>query len=964
MNEFNINLVGKQENIKKEEILNNFDFNYLPINNLPISYFPIKDPSISDEIKNKDLSTENTADFINDIDTTKKILTFTSNNSFQITKDIYVDMLLVGGGGGGGNNNITITGTGNNINITSDNSNYSYALFRNNGTFIIDSALKADVLIVGGGGGGSYGGGGGGGVLYGSNITIPSGSYDIIIGAGGISRTNGKPTTAFGATCYGGGFGGYFNNYTVNGGTGGSGGGAGASGNLEHIDNNVIGNVLPPIKGTILADAIYYGNNGGLGGGEPLQVYNASGGNIIGGGGGGGGNNGSDSINYRGGNGGDGVLIKITGDNYYWGGGGGGFSSINNGGNGGKGGGGGGKGVTGGGSGGTNALNNGINASTSVNGNGGANTGGGGGGSDGYNGGYGGSGVVIIRYKSVGNGGGGGGGEVKYLKEYKLKKGIYDINIGNGGILNTIGQSTYLNKNNIKFIEAIGGNYGNGLIGGAPIKYHYGKGADTNILTDNSTLGELIDIDGTEKYYGNGGLKSTTTNTRTGDKFLDGKNGDGGNENGYNGIFILKYKDNDINFIKKYTSLTPSINITGSGFTIQPTNDNSNYKLIIFRSSDKTTILTINKNITCDILLVGGGGAGAKGGVFGGGGGGAGSVIYLVNEILRPNTYKINIGIGGIENSNQEITYEKFGKSTFIYTDGDIYYCATGGGYGAEGGHIGFSGGSSGGSSGGQVTKSKPVLREITNEFIFGNKPTGAYGNIGGGGSSYGNRNEYNYAGGGGGGANNAGGDGSNNKDGLGIAGNGGNGKEINITGTNIYYGGGGGGGCASSALSAGLGGSGGGGAGSKGATPATSGEPNTGSGGGGGGFEGNNSGNSGAGGSGIIIIRVKKEDLEGGLSRDEMNKLIDKDTRIIKDVKDEFRKKMILIDSNEMPYNKFSIFPLTILILFIWIFIFLFLLKFVHHYFTSIYLYILICIIIFLLLFGSMWFLYSNNDL
>ena len=84
----------------------------------------------------------------------------------------------------------------------------------------------------------------------------------------------------------------------------------------------------------------------------------------------------------------------------------------------------------------------------------------------------------------------------------------------------------------------------------------------------------------------------------------------------------------------------------------------------------------------------------------------------------------------------------------------------------------------------------------------------------------------------------------------------------------------------------------------------------------------------------------------------------------IINDIKNEFRKKVKLFEDKDIPYNKFSIFPLVILIIIFWIVIFLFLLKFVHHYFAYIYIYILLFIIIFLLLFGSLWFLYSNNDL
>jgi uncharacterized spore protein YtfJ len=197
-------------------------------------------------------------------------------------------------------------------------------------------------------------------------------------------------------------------------------------------------------------------------------------------------------------------------------------------------------------------------------------------------------------------------------------------------------------------------------------------------------------------------------------------------------------------------------------------------------------------------------------------------------------------------------------------------------------------------------------------------------------------------------------------------AGNGGIGFESLISGTSKFYGGGGGGGANSwhggydSGGIHGSGGNGGGGNGASHNSPSTAGTPNTG-GGGGGGFghsvRSDNIFRGSAGGSGIVIIKIHNNDKE-------LKKKLDKDTKIINEIKDEFRKKLKNFVSDELPYNKFSMFPLVILILIFWIFIFLFLLKFVHHYFANIYLYILISILIFLLLFGSLWFLYSNNDL
>ena len=150
MNEFNINLVGKEENIKKEEILKNFDFNYLPINNLPISYFPFNNPELSNELKIKDIDSISGLRS-DDFGSTNKILTLTTNNAFKITKDINVDLLLVGGGGGG-------AGGGK---ITNDKDQYLYM----------------------------GGGGGGGEVIYLKDYKLKKGIYDINIGTGGTGGT-------------------------------------------------------------------------------------------------------------------------------------------------------------------------------------------------------------------------------------------------------------------------------------------------------------------------------------------------------------------------------------------------------------------------------------------------------------------------------------------------------------------------------------------------------------------------------------------------------------------------------------------------------------------------------------------------------------------------------------------------------------------------------------------------------
>lgn len=232
-----------------------------------------------------------------------------------------------------------------------------------------------EYLIVGGGGGGGSsnsvgggGGGGGGGFLTGSTDVL-SGSYSIVVGAGGVGDTVGGNSSALSLTSIGGGKGGYAGNSpTVPlavGGTGGSGGGGGATDDVGGI------------SGAAGSGTVGQGKNGGTG-----SAQNNSG--TAGGGGGGAfavGGNGP----FSSGVGGDGInsSIRGTGSITYGGGGGGGTR------------GGGGIGQLGGlGGGGSGGRNGGLGAQ-----NGTTNLGGGGGGSGGGSVvGNGGDGVVIIRY--------------------------------------------------------------------------------------------------------------------------------------------------------------------------------------------------------------------------------------------------------------------------------------------------------------------------------------------------------------------------------------------------------------------------------------------------------------------------------------------------------------------------------------------------------------------------------------
>lgn len=221
------------------------------------------------------------------------------------------------------------------------------------------------VIIGGGGGGGcsydSHGGGGGaGGYIEKTSISVTETTYNIVIGAGGLSAQkkgdvqgeDGSATTAFGYTANGGGGGGSSRlNSTANDGrNGGCGGGA------DGYDSGDTGT----------AGTGNQGGDGGVGYGSSTIASRS------GGGGGGAGGNGTNGTSSTGGNGGVGISSSITG------------TSVE------RAGGGAGAGTTGG-----SASGGGGAKNTS----GTANTGGGAGGCPTENlGTTGGSGVVIIRF--------------------------------------------------------------------------------------------------------------------------------------------------------------------------------------------------------------------------------------------------------------------------------------------------------------------------------------------------------------------------------------------------------------------------------------------------------------------------------------------------------------------------------------------------------------------------------------
>lgn len=237
------------------------------------------------------------------------------------------------------------------------------------------------------------------------------------------------------------------------------------------------------------------------------------------------------------------------------------------------------------------------------------------------------------------------------------------------------------------------------------------------------------------------------------------------------------------------------------------------YNVHTFYSSDYFAITNKEPKVV-EALIVGGGGAG---GPSTGGGGGAGGVVYG-EVLLHAGTYPIVIGAGGVDGTISTYGDGQPSKAFGITAFGGGKGGATEASSVTENAHSGGSGG------GGQAYTS---ANTGVGSGTLGQGHAGGVGNPGG-------------SSGGGGGAGEAGG--------TSALSDGGDGVEIDISGTPTYYGGGGGG--AISGIG-GLGGGGNGGASSGSAVPGT---PNTGGGGGGGWRHDEDSGREG--GSGIVIVR------------------------------------------------------------------------------------------------------------
>ena len=685
---------------------------------------------------------------------------------------------------------------------TTDNTGFGQTAY----SITLPENYSYDVLMVGGGGGGGGdlgAGGGGGAVLYGSNIRIPTGTYNIKVGNGGNGTgQNGYNTEAFNSVCFGGG--GAANIGAMNGNDGGSGAG-GKSGTVGSA-----GEVIPSIKGALLQTAITFGNKGGAG------VISGSSFQSAGGGGAGGvGNAGTTPpATAVSANGGSGIQLNITGAALFWGAGGGGAANSMIGGNGGNGGGGAGT-RSGTGSGDSSVGGNAYSTAVGMNAAFGSGSGGGGGSANFQsNGGNGGAGIIIIRYRPLINIS--GTPEMQLVIGDRIEAGASNYKLGNYNGKFQIKTTT----SNIDTTSLIIESLGNVGIGTSIItsKLHLYDSQQNAILTlqDNTSIPTLMPPTSITPTVVGGATSSITPSA--------------------------------IGLYDKIVSCEYSSDSTGL-------------------TGQTQYIFTASEDISADILVVGGGGGGGCFGGGGGGGQVLLTTNYIISSGNQVIINVGKGGTGGVAGTVSPAVAPANGQNGFdtsITIAGSTFTAKGGGGGGTSNIDsktlVGSDGGSGGGSSSGILTPASLGGISTKNTYLnwksFGNKGgIGSYKPTSGA--------TANHFGGGGGGAGYNGGTAIYSASTTGIAGSGGEGINLSsIFGTSFGETGnfgGGGGGMLFGSGTVGSGGLGGGGRGGTGvSSTGTAGTVRTGGGGGGG------SGIGGGGGTGVVIIRYRQRNQEG----------------------------------------------------------------------------------------------------
>jgi hypothetical protein len=211
----------------------------------------------------------------------------------------------------------------------------------------------------------------------------------------------------------------------------------------------------------------------------------------------------------------------------------------------------------------------------------------------------------------------------------------------------------------------------------------------------------------------------------------------------------------------------------------------STYKVHTFNNSGTFTLSSVPAGATFDILMVAGGGGGGTGNGNNSAhpAGGAGGLIYRTGQSLTAGSYPVVVGVGGAGGvqGTPGATYAGTGTNTTF--NGLI---ALGGGGGVVGLYNTLDGQAGGSGSGAQHADNGKL---VGGAGLQPGSASGGFGNKGGDGPLS-NTGGPCWVGGGGGGAGAAGANGTPN-----IGGEGGIGRQYDISGISRYYAGGGGGG-------------------------------------------------------------------------------------------------------------------------------------------------------------------------